>query len=62
MNNCKIDLENFVREIKIRKLLEEQNKSTYTDEFPLSEIKALSVDALRQEIKKLSLIYNKGVQ
>ena len=57
MSNYKINLNNFEREIKIRKLIEEQNNSEFTKEYPLNEIKALSIEALEQEIRKLKILY-----
>ena len=47
----KINLENFIREIEIRKLIEEENNA----EFPLDELKALSVEGLEMEIDKILL-------
>ena len=38
-----INLKNFEREIKLRKLLKEQENSQFTEHFPLSEIMALSI-------------------
>lgn len=51
----KINIENFRREIELRKLLEEQKKATYTDKFPLAELRALSIEGLEQEIDKILL-------
>ena len=48
----KINLENFIREIEIRKLIEEENNAEFTEEFPLDELKALSVEGLEMEIDK----------
>lgn len=50
-----INLENFRREIEIRKLIEEEHKAEFTDEFPLSELKALSIEGLEMEIDKILL-------
>lgn len=51
----KINLENFRREIKIRKLLVEQDKAEYTEEFPLNELHAMSIEGLELEIDKILL-------
>lgn len=51
----KINLENFIREIEIRKLIEEENNAEFTKEFPLDELKALSVEGLEMEIDKILL-------
>lgn len=51
----KINLENFIREIEIRKLIEEENNAEFTEEFPLDELKALSVEGLEMEIDKILL-------
>ncbi len=51
----KINLENFRREIEIRKLIEEEHKAEFTDEFPLSELRALSIKGLEMEIDKILL-------
>ena len=49
----KINLENFIREIEIRKLIEEENNAEFTEEFPLDELRALSVEGLEMEIDKI---------
>lgn len=54
-NEDKINLENFRREIQLRKLLEEQRKAIYTEEFPLAELQALSIEGLEQEIDNILL-------
>ena len=51
----KINLENFIREIEIRKLIEEENNAEFTEEFPLDELRALSVEGLEMEIDKILL-------
>ena len=51
----KINLENFIREIEIRKLIEEENNAEFTEEFPLDELKSLSVEGLEMEIDKILL-------
>ena len=51
----KINLENFRREIEIRKLTEEEKKAQYTKEFPLDELKAMSIEGLEMEIDKILL-------
>ena len=51
----KINLENFIREIEIRKLIEEKNNAEFTEEFPLDELRALSVEGLEMEIDKILL-------
>lgn len=51
----KINLENFRREIEIRKLIEEENNAEFTEEFPLDELRALSVEGLEMEIDKILL-------
>lgn len=56
--NDQIDLKNFKREIKLRKLLEEQKKAKFTEEFPLKEIMALSIEGLQIEINKIMKKYD----
>ncbi len=51
----KINIENFRREIEIRKLVEEQKKAEFTDEFPLAELRAMSIEGLEKEIDKILL-------
>ena len=51
----KINLENFRREIEIRKLVEEEKNAEFTDEFPLSELRAMSIEGLQIEIDKILL-------
>lgn len=51
----KINLENFIREIEIRKLIKEENNAEFTEEFPLDELRALSVEGLEMEIDKILL-------
>ena len=51
----KINLENFRREIELRKLLDEEKQTEYTEEFPLEELKALSIEGLELEIEKILL-------
>ena len=51
----KINIENFRCEIALRKLLEQRRKSTFTKEFPLEEIEALSIEGLQTEIDKILL-------
>ena len=51
----KINLENFRREIEIRKLKEEENKALFTEEFPLEELRAMSIEGLEMEIDKILL-------
>ena len=51
----KINLENFRREIEIRKLKEEEKNAEFTDEFPLSELRAMSIEGLEIEIDKILL-------
>ena len=51
----KINLENFIREIEIRKLIEEENNAEFTEECPLDELSALSVEGLEMEIDKILL-------
>ena len=51
----KINIKNFRREIELRKLLKEQEQAEYTKEFPLDELKALSIKGLEIEIDKILL-------
>ena len=51
----KINIDNFRREIEFRKLLEEQKNAEYTEEFPLAELNAMSIEGLEQEINKILL-------
>lgn len=51
----RINIDNFRREIEFRKLLEEQKKAEYTEEFPLAELNAMSIEGLEQEINKILL-------
>jgi hypothetical protein len=51
----KINIKNFRREIELRKLLKEQEQAEYTKEFPLEELKALSIEGLEIEIDKILL-------
>ena len=51
----KINLENFRREIEIRKLKEEEKNAEFTEEFPLSELRAMSIEGLEIEIDKILL-------
>ena len=51
----KINIKNFRREIELRKLLKEQEQAEYTKEFPLDELKALSIEGLEIEIDKILL-------
>jgi len=53
--NDKINLENFRREIKLRKLKEEDDHAVFTEEFPKSELTALSIEGLEQLIDKILL-------
>lgn len=52
-----INIKNFEREIKLRKLLDEQSKSEFTENFPLNEIRALSIEGLKIEIEKIKNKY-----
>ena len=52
-----INLKNFEREIKLRKLLKEQENAQFTEHFPLSEIMALSIEGLQIEIDKIKNKY-----
>ena len=52
-----INLKNFEREIKLRKLLVEQKNAVFTEHFPLSEITALSIEGLTIEINKIKEKY-----
>lgn len=54
-NIDKINIENFRREIEIRKLLEEQHNAQFTEEFPLEELRAMSIEGLEKEIDKILL-------
>ena len=45
-NIDKINIENFRREIEIRKLLEEQHNAQFTEEFPLEELRAMPIEGL----------------
>jgi len=51
----KINLENFRREIEIKKLLESESQAQFTEEFPLSELKAMNIEGLEMEIDKIFL-------
>ena len=51
----RINIDNFRREIEFRKLLEEQKNAEYTEEFPLAELNAMSIEGLEQEINKILL-------
>ena len=51
----KINLENFRREIKLRKLKEQEAKAEYTEEFPLNELHALSIEGLEMLIDEILL-------
>lgn len=51
----KINLENFRREIELKKLQEEEHNAEFTDEFPLEELKALSIEGLEIEIDRILL-------
>jgi hypothetical protein len=51
----KINLENFRREIEIRKLKEEEAHAVFTEEFPKNELTALSIEGLEQLIDKILL-------
>ena len=51
----KINLENFRREIEIRKLIEEEHNAEFTEEFPLSELRAMNIEGLEMEIDKILL-------
>lgn len=51
----KINIDNFRRELEIRKLLEEQKQAEYTEEFPLAELNVMSIEGLEQEINKILL-------
>jgi hypothetical protein len=53
-----INIKNFEREIKLRQLLEEQKNSEFTEEFPLKEIMALSIEGLQIEINKIKKKYD----
>ncbi len=51
----KINLENFRREIELKKLQEQERDAEFTDEFPLEELKALSIEGLEIEIDRILL-------
>ena len=51
----KINLENFRREIEIRKLKEQEANAEFTEEFPLTELRAMSIEGLEMEIDKILL-------
>ena len=51
----KINLENFRREIKLRKLKEQEANAEYTEEFPLNELHALSIEGLEMLIDEILL-------
>jgi hypothetical protein len=51
----KINLENFRREIEIRKLKEQEANAKYTEEFPLDELHALSIEGLEMLIDEILL-------
>lgn len=51
----KINLENFRREIEIRKLIEEEHNAEFTEEFPLEELRAMNIKGLELEIDKILL-------
>ena len=51
----KINLENFRREIELRKLKEAEVNAEFTEEFPLSELKAMNIEGLEMEIDKILL-------
>ena len=51
----KINLENFRREIEIRKLKEAEKNSEFTEEFPLEELRAMSIEGLQIEIDRILL-------
>lgn len=51
----RINLENFRREIEIRKLIEEERNAEFTEEFPLSELRAMNIEGLEIEIDKILL-------
>jgi hypothetical protein len=48
-------LENFRREIEIRKLIQEEHNAEFTEEFPLSELRAMNIEGLEMEIDKILL-------
>ena len=56
--NDLINIKNFEREIKLRQLLEEQKTAEFTEEFPLKEIMALSIEGLQIEINKIKKKYD----
>ena len=51
----KINIDNFRRELELRKLLEEQKQAEYTEGFPLAELNVMSIEGLEQEINKILL-------
>ena len=51
----RINIENFRREVEIKKLLAEQKEAQFTEEFPLDELKAMSIEGLEMEIDKILL-------
>lgn len=51
----KINIENFRREIEIRKLLQKRKEAQFTEEFPLEELEAMSIEGLEMEIDKILL-------
>ena len=51
----KINLENFRREIEIRRLIEEEHNAEFTEEFPLEELRAMNIEGLEMEIDKILL-------
>ena len=51
----KINLENFRREIELRKLKEQEAHAEYTEEFPLNELHALSIEGLEMLIDEILL-------
>lgn len=51
----KINIENFRREVEIKKLLQEQSEAQFTEEFPLEELRAMSIEGLEKEIDKILL-------
>ena len=51
----KINLENFRRGIELRKLKEQEANAEYTEEFPLDELHALSIEGLEMLIDEILL-------
>lgn len=51
----KLNLENFRREIELRRLKEAETNAEFTEEFPLSELKAMNIEGLEMEIDKILL-------